>query len=293
VINRPAAYPNWYPHKTEEIKKYFVKVPWGRNRPQKSPPLVFCIAPHAGWIYSGQVAGSVYSELKSVDTAVFVATNHTGLGAPSSLFSQGTWTTPLGSVSIDERCAQKLLQICPVLQPDLEAHRYEHAIEVQIPFLQVLNPQLQIVPIEMRDYTLTTCRKIAGSILTAIEHSLQKDPARKFAVIASTDFTHCGALYGQIPPRGMTPGAFAKSQDQMAIDRILSLDGAGLLKTVQKNGITMCGSGPATVVLECARQQGGMIARLLNYRTSADVAGETSQIAVGYAGIFMGPGKEL
>lgn len=275
--------PTWYPHKTEEIKRYIpASLP-----ADKSPaaPLSFGIAPHAGWVYSGNVAGSVYSSLFAADTAIIIATNHTGMGKPSSVYPKGSWQMPLGPVPVDEECAGLMIESSERLEPDTEAHAYEHAIEVQVPFLQILCPGIRIVPIEMMDYQVETCLDIAGGIVRAIESTLKVRPGHRFSVIASTDMTHCGMAYGQMPPDKTSPHDFATRQDRMAIEQILSLEPGKLLEVVRSKNITMCGSGPAAVVMQVAKSLGSRKGRLIQYATSADVSGRDSDITVGYAGI--------
>lgn len=279
---RKAYCQNWYPQKKEEIVKYL--------SPQKekvNAQLSFAVVPHAGWLYSGKVAGAVYSLLPDADTVIFVATNHTGLGGGISLFPEGKWEMPFGSVSTDGKFSKELLKHSKFLKEDVEAHCYEHAIEVQLPFLQVLNPQTKIIPIEMRDYRLESCRDIGQAIAKTIRELLKKNPKNKFSVIASTDMTHCGEPYGQFPPEKMSADDFARSQDKIAIEQILKMNSERLLEVVKENEITMCGSGPAAAIIETAKMLGANQTRLVAYSTSADVSGKESEIAVGYAGILI------
>lgn len=282
VIKRKPYCPNWYPEQAEKIQEYL-----SASKEKIEATFSFAIAPHAGWIYSGKVAGMVYSSLALVDTTIFLATNHTGLGTASSLFPSGIWEMPLGTVAIDENFSKELLSCSKVLKPDIEAHLYEHAIEVQIPFLQVLNPKTKIVPIEMRDYHLEICKEIGQSISQVIQKIWKKNPGASFAIIASTDMTHCGENYGQLPPKHLSPDVFARQQDKMAIEQILNLNPEGLLNKVKEQNITMCGSGPAAAVIQTAKELGANKGELLAYSTSADVTGKDAEMAVGYAGILI------
>lgn len=273
---------NWYPQKLDEIKLYL------DNSKEKVQGSVSCaIVPHAGWIYSGKVAGTVYSQLQECDTIVFVATNHTGLGTGTDLFSTGIWEMPLGTVTVDDQFSAELLMHSNFLKANINAHIYEHAIEVQLPFIQALNSKTKIVPIEMRDYRLEVCQDLGKAIVKSINELLKKNPKEKFCIIASTDMTHCGLPYGQIPPTPMSSDEFAKKQDQIAIERMLDLDSKGLLKIVKENQITMCGSGPAATVIESAHLLGAKKTQLTAYSTSTEVSGKNSEIAVGYAGIII------
>ncbi len=245
----------------------------------------FGVVPHAGWIYSGRVAGTVYSKIIPAQTCIFLATNHTGLGPRTSIFPDGTWQMPLGSFEVDNGLAQRILKHSKSMTPDTEAHLYEHAIEVQLPFLNAMNPHSRIVCIEMQDYRWETCSDTAISVAHAIEETLHDSPDASFAVLASSDMTHCGESYGQLPPPNITAGDFAKQHDQPALEKMIHMDPRGLLETVKTKKITMCGSGPAAAVIECARLLGAQKGQLLTYATSADVSGPDSDMAVGYAGM--------
>jgi len=260
----------------------------GRGGQEKSSPSVtFGICPHAGWVYSGKTAGEVYSCLPPADTVIILATNHTGLGESSSLFPEGSWEMPLGMLEVDLDFSKQLLKYSKHVKPDAQAHLYEHAIEVQLPFIQVLNPGAKIVPVEMRDYRLDVCHEIGRAIAQTIKDSLKKNSAARFTVVASTDMTHCGAEFGQVPPGKISLQDFATNQDRLAIDQILNLNSAELEKVVKKNKITMCGFGPTAALLESAIQLGAKDARLLSYATSAEVAGKNAAAAVGYAGLLI------
>lgn len=269
----------WYPEKKDEILPYLA------SHSTETRALSFAMVPHAGWLYSGKTAGKVYASLPLPDIAIFLATNHTGLGTPSSIFPEGQWEMPLGEFEVEQECVQTLLKNSTSLKTDREAHLYEHAIEVQLPFLQVLQPKAKIVAIEMRDYRIETCQEIARALAKTIETIFAKNPRKKFWVIASSDMTHCGEMYGQIPPAKMSPDAFARKQDSMAIEKMQELDAEGLLQTVKKNNVTMCGSGPAAAVMETAKMLGAKKGELLSYATSCDVSGKDSDLAVGYAGM--------
>jgi len=281
IIRKPYCR-NWYPETLDEVKSF---IPLQKEKADAK--IILGVVPHAGWAYSGKVAGAVYGSIPAADTIIFIATNHTGMGPESSLFPNGIWQTSFGELSIDSEFSESLLEISETLKPDLQAHLFEHAIEVQLPFLFALYPQSKIVPIEMRDYRLETCREIGSSIAHSIEKMTKKYPDKKYVIIASSDMSHCGERYGQSPPKNVSPDQFAKKQDQIAIEQILNLDNEKLLKVVKGNEITMCGSGPVATVIEAAKKLGKQKVTLLDYRTSADVSGEDSELAVGYASILI------
>lgn len=273
---------NWYPQTIEEIRTYF-PVEIERSQAQ----VVLAIVPHAGWIYSGKIAGKVYASFPKVDTVIFTATNHTGLGPGCSVFPEGSWETPWGAIPVDTDFSENLLKVSQTIKPDTSAHLYEHAIEVQLPFLPMINPNVKIVPIEIRDYRWETCKEAGTAIAKVIREMNHKHPKNKYAFAASSDMTHCGMNYGQMPPSGMMADAFARSQDSLALKPILNLDPENFLKTIKEHNITACGPGAIAVVLQTAKELGKQKARLIAYGTSADMAGKNSELAVGYAGVLI------
>lgn len=278
---RKAYCKNWYPADREAVLKYFE--PGGKKADSS---LFFAVVPHAGWVYSGRIAGAVYSAMPKADTVIFLGTNHTGRGAPTSLFPEGDWEMPMGKISVDQEFAADLLKQSRELKSDVLAHLYEHAIEVQLPFLQAAGPGTKIVPIEMQDYRMSVCKDVAQAVAKTIEERLRENPKSRFCVAASTDMTHCGQAYGQLPKEGLSPGEFARRQDQSAVQEMLALNPEGLAKVVAEKHVTLCGLGPAAAVLEAARLLGARRAHLMGYATSTDVAGPESDLAVGYAGIL-------
>jgi len=208
------------------------------------------ICPHAGYIYSGPVAAHSYGALAEdglPDTFVVLGPNHTGLGASLALGTQD-FQTPLGVARVDKELASRLLK--DVLYEDMAAHRFEHSIEVQLPFLQHLRQDIKFVPICMMDQELGTAKKVGQIIKGAIQ-------GRNAVVIASTDFTH------------YLPKAVAAKKDRLAIEQILKMDARGLYQTIQKFDITMCGYGPVIAMMTAT--EGGK-AQCLRYASSGDVA---------------------
>ncbi len=229
------------------------------------------IAPHAGLIYSGSVAGAVYSSIELPGTVVLIGPNHTGLGAPVSLMASGDWETPLGTVSIDEPLAASILSRSSHIHDDTLAHLREHSLEVQLPFIQYFKNDFKIVPIQMLDTRLETCRDVGRAVAEAIAARGQGD----VLIVASSDMTH------------YEKASTAKEKDSKAIEQVLSLDPEGLYRTIKDYGITMCGYGPAVVMLIAAKKLGATKAELIKYANSGDVSGDYDQV-VGYAGIVIG-----
>jgi MEMO1 family protein len=218
-------------------------------------------------MYSGHVAGAVYRRLDLPRRMVILCPNHTGVGEPLAIMSEGAWQTPLGDVAIDAAIAKELKSRLPLLTEDQEAHRYEHALEVQLPFLQVLAPGFQFVPI-----TVGTSNFEVLSALGVVIASAATEAGAPVLVIASSDMNHYES------------DEVTRVKDRRAIDQILALDPRGLYETVHQANISMCGYGPAVVMLTAAKRLGAQQAELVRYATSGDVSGDRDMV-VGYAGI--------
>lgn len=227
------------------------------------------VLPHAGYVYSGKVAGAVYSRMILPESFVILGPNHTGRGKPFSIMVEGSWKTPLGEVEIDSDLAKEILASSQNLESDEKAHSQEHSIEVQIPFLQYLIKDFRFVPIILCEVDLVTCREIAQAIARAIK---AKD--EKVVVIASSDMTHYESQES------------AERKDKQAIEAILELNEARLLKRVRDLAISMCGYAPVVTMLSAAKELGAREAELVQYMTSGDTSGDYSAV-VGYAGVVV------
>jgi len=244
-------------------------------------PMRAVVCPHAGLMYSGSVAGAVYSRVMLPSTAILVGPNHTGLGPPLSVYAEGEWALPGGALTVAADLARALRKHCPQAVPDHLAHLREHCLEVQLPFLQMLRPDIQILPVILGFRDLEICR-VLGRALAAVIEEAPTPPL----LIASSDLTHCGPGFGQDAPPGLTAETFAHRQDRLALDALQTLDGEHLHRTVEHHQITMCGYVPTTAVLCAARLLGATQANLVRYATSADVSGDVNRV-VGYAGVLI------
>ncbi|HEY1462832.1 MAG TPA: AmmeMemoRadiSam system protein B [Terriglobales bacterium] len=226
-----------------------------------------CVVPHAGYMYSGYVAGAVYGALNIPKHVLILGPNHTGAGHPLAIMSEGAWETPLGAAQIDSALAQELLKRFALLGEDAEAHRTEHAIEVQLPFLQTLQPGFNFVPITIGTSQLEVLTAL-GLVLADVI-SKQPEPVM---IVSSSDMNH----YENDP--------ITRIKDQKAIDRILALDAKGLSEAVRAEHISMCGVEPTVVMLTAVKKLGAESAQLVKYATSGDISGDRQRV-VGYAGI--------
>ena len=231
------------------------------------------VVPHAGYFYSGGVAGAVFSGIEIPARVLILCPNHTGLGASLSIMSQGEWEIPLGRIPIDEALARSLLHHCPYLTEDAEAHRFEHSLEVQLPFLLHLRPDLRLVPIALGRHDFPAFQRLGKGIAKA----LRELPGQPVLVVASSDMNH------------FEPDAVTRVKDGKAISRILSLDAPGLYEVVRKESISMCGYGPAIAMMYGTEASARTCrAELVRYATSGDAGGGRSEV-VGYAGIAIYP----
>ena len=235
------------------------------------------LSPHAGFLYSGSVAGAVYSGVELPDTFVLIGPNHTGLGAPISLMARGQWETPLGAVTIDEPLAAAILSKSSRIHEDTLAHIREHSLEVQLPFIQYFKEKFTIVPIQMLDVRLESCLEVGRAIAGAIAECGMRNAESKGSgvlIIASSDMSHYESA------------ETAKEKDHKAIHHILDLDPEGLYRTVRDSGISMCGFGPAVAMLSACKALGATRAELIKYANSGEASGDYKQV-VGYAGIVV------
>jgi AmmeMemoRadiSam system protein B len=266
VVREPAVAGRFYPANVNRLNKDLDSY---LSFELKKVPAIGCIAPHAGYMYSGQVAGAVFSRIDIPSHCIVMGPNHTGRGHPLAIMTQGSWRTPLGELAIDTGLAKQLMKIFPAITEDSEAHRFEHAIEVELPFLQKLKPKLLFVPIAVGTGRLVILEHLGK----AIAEVLQARTARVL-IVASSDMNH------------YEDDASTRVKDHKAIDRILALDPRGLHETILNESISMCGFGPSVAMLTAAKKLGAEKAELVQYATSGDVSGDRDTV-VGYAGMLV------
>jgi AmmeMemoRadiSam system protein B len=232
-----------------------------------------CVAPHAGYIYSGGVAGAVYSTIEIPEHCVILCPNHTGKGQAMAVMATTAWQTPLGEVAADAGVATELLRRFPALREDSAAHRSEHAIEVQLPFLQVRQPALKMVPIAIGTRDFDGLRGL-GEALAGVIGDCEEAGRGRVLIVASSDMNH------------YEPDAITRVKDRKAIEKILAMDARGLWEVVMNEDISMCGFGPTVAMLTAAKLLGATSATLVKYATSGEVSGDFEAV-VGYAGIVV------
>ncbi len=234
-----------------------------------SEPAIGLMVPHAGYVYSGAIAGVTFGQVNIPDRVVLLGPNHTGYGVPRAVYPSGVWHTPLGAAQVDGELACRIVEDCPGALADELAHRFEHSLEVQVPFIQVAAPKARLVPVclaqaplrELMEFGICLGRLLATDATPAL-------------LVASSDMTHFESAEA------------ARSKDEKALERILALDPEGLYRRVAADRISMCGVVPTVVMLAAARELGAQRARLVRYGHSGERSGDYGEV-VGYAGVII------
>ena len=241
--------------------------------PAPAAPFRAVIAPHAGYVYSGPTAAKVFSQTDIPGLVVILAPNHTGMATARSgvsLWEAGAFRTPLGDVPVDAESAEGLREISGgVVEVDHAAHEHEHAIEVELPFLQMRRADVRIVPLVIAWDAWQPARAL-GDILAR----LVKAAGEPVLLLASSDMNH------------YEPADVTERKDSRILDAIRVLDGEAVLARCKSERVSMCGRAPAATVLAAARALGGTRAEVVDYRHSGWVSGDNARV-VGYAGVVI------
>jgi AmmeMemoRadiSam system protein B len=227
-----------------------------------------CLLPHAGYVYSGHVAGAVLARLVLPKRFLVLGVRHYPRGEKAAILSSGAWRTPLGDAPVDEALGKALRSSCPLLREDSVAHSSEHSLEVQIPFLQVLRPEFTFVPSALGPVHFDDLVAIGEGIASALLAT-----GEKILLLTTSDLNH------------YEDDATTRVKDHKAIDQLLAMDARGLYDTCRNEEISMCGLGPAVAMLTAMRRLGAKKAELVKYATSGDVSGDFAAV-VGYAGMI-------
>lgn len=265
-IRHPAVAGRFYPRDPDDLR---AQVQSFLSPPSDAISAVGCVVPHAGYMYSGYVAGAVYARLTIPRRIILMCPNHTGMGHPLAIMSTGAWETPLGQLPIDSELAADLKRRFPLLTEDAEAHKAEHGAEVQLPFLECRRPDCTFVPIALGTSRYEVLEPLGMVIADAV-----KAVGEPVLIIASSDMNH------------YENDTITRIKDQKAIERILVMDARGLFDVVMNEDISMCGFGPTVAMLTATRRLGATNAELVRYATSGDISGDRERV-VGYAGIVV------
>jgi hypothetical protein len=271
MIRPPAVAGQFYPATASEIDAQLDALILPSPARRKA---IAIVCPHAGWMYSGQTAGLVLSQVEVPDRVILVGPNHHGVGSSYAVFSSGAWQTPVGDALIAEPLAASLLDNCDLLAEDSRAHDAEHSLEVQIPMLLRANPGVRIVPVLIgggwpESGGRGNLREIGAAIAQTV-----REYSKPVLLLASTDLNH------------YEDQETSKIKDKLVLDAIVKLDENALMDHVRDVEVSMCGVAATYIVLHAAKKLGARQAELLDYRTSGDVSGDFSRV-VGYGAVVI------
>ncbi|MBI3404880.1 MAG: AmmeMemoRadiSam system protein B [Acidobacteria bacterium] len=266
MLRQPAVAGRFYPADAVQLKRQIVELTPATTKKRRA---IACMVPHAGYVYSGHVAGAVYGAIELPSRILLIGPRHFPGGKDMALLSAGAWQTPLGIAQIDSALAGALARACPLLVEDDVAHAREHSLEVQVPFLQALAPDFRFVPIVLGRTRLGELEQLGAAIAKVI--AVEDEPV---LIVASSDMNHYES------------DAVTRVKDRKAIEKLLTLDARGLHETVAREEISMCGYAAATTTLFAAHALGAKQAEEIRYATSGDITGDKDAV-VGYCGIVI------
>ena len=269
MLRLPAVAGQFYPGDSRELTRA-VQSFTADEKAEEKELVRACLVPHAGYMYSGAVAGAVFSRIALTRKILLLGVRHYPRGETLAILSDGTWRTPLGDAPIDGCLAERLRTACPALREDSEAHRREHSLEVELPFLQVLDPGFSFVPVVVGTRRPEELKELGAGIARVLAESPED-----ILIVTSSDMNH------------YEDDETTRDKDQAAIACLLKLDAAGLYEVCRDRRITMCGLGPAVAMLTAMQLLGVKNAQLVRYATSGDVSGDRNTV-VGYAGMTFG-----
>jgi MEMO1 family protein len=265
---QPVVAGQFYPGQGQALARQVAAL-LGEAGPREEIPTVLAMVPHAGYVFSGSVAGRTLGAARLADRTVLLGPNHTGRGQGLAVWPDGAWEIPGRLVPVDEELAGALLAAEPRLTADTAAHLGEHSLEVVLPFLAATNPGGQVVPVAVAETDPRVLAEVADSMAGVLA-----ELGEPVSIVVSSDMSH------------YIPHEEARQRDALALDRILALDPDGLFSVVREHGITMCGVLPMVLGLFLAKALGAGQAVLAAYATSGEVSGDYHQV-VGYAGVLV------
>jgi AmmeMemoRadiSam system protein B len=267
MLRLPAVAGQFYPADPREltrlIRKFSAEDPGVKKTRARA-----CLVPHAGYIYSGGVAGAVFARMILPKQILVLGVRHSPIGEDLAILSEGSWRTPLGDAPVDETLAQRVKVACPGLREDSIAHSREHSLEVEIPFLQILDPGFSFVPVAVGTLRFEDLHELGMGVARVLKESQEE-----ILVVTSSDMNH------------YEPDDATRIKDAKAIDRLTAVDARGLFEVCRKEKISMCGLGPAVMMLTAMKELGVESGEVVRYATSGDVNGDRDAV-VGYAGMI-------
>ena len=267
MLRLPAVAGQFYPANPQELNHLIRKFTSAESTPEKVVVRA-CLVPHAGYIYSGGVAGAVFSRIVLPRKILVLGVRHSPPGADLAILSEGAWRTPLGDAQVDEDLARKVKECCPLLREDSVAHTREHSLEVEIPFLQVLDPGFTFVPVAVGTLRFAELRELGTGLARVLRESQEE-----ILIVTSSDMNH------------YEDDKTTRIKDEKAIEKMQALDAQGLYDVCRAERISMCGLGPAVAMLTAIKELGAQRGELVCYATSGEVSGDYDAV-VGYAGMI-------
>ena len=267
MLRLPAVAGQFYPANPRELSR-LIRQFTTTEAPVEKVPAKACMVPHAGYVYSGGIAGAVFSRLILPKKIIIVGVRHSPPGADLAILSKGAWRTPLGDAPLDEELAYKVREACPSLREDSVAHGPEHSLEVEIPFLQALQPGFTFVPIAVGTLRFAELQQLGlglARVLTASQEEI--------LIVTSSDMNH------------YEDDETTRQKDAKAIEKLQAVDAQGLYEVCRTQGISMCGLGPAVATLTAMKELGVTHGDVVRYGTSGDMSGDRDAV-VGYAGMI-------
>lgn len=258
----------WYPSDPDDLRAFLDRAVVSTEE-VGTERCLGVMSPHAGYRYSGAVAGALFAHVQVPDLAIVLSVNHRGYGKAGAVWSRGAWEIPGATIPVDDALVDALLERSDLLRADTVAHRYEHSGELQLPFLHARNPDVRIAPVALRHLSVDEAVVLGEAVAHAIR-SLGED----VLVVASSDMNH------------YENAAETVRKDDLALERLSALDPRGLYRVVSEAGITMCGVVPTVVMLQAALTLGATRARVVAHSHSGAVTGDEEQV-VGYAGAIV------
>ena len=280
VLRTPAVAGTFYPENARDLRSsiessYLHKLGPGKlpAKGMASSGLKACVCPHAGYVYSGPVAAFSYLDISALakpDLVVIVGPNHYGIGSGIATYGEGEWETPLGNVRVDGAATKKIMELVDIVDADPQAHRREHSIEVQLPFLQMLYGNFDFLPISLAFQDKATARELGKGLAELLGGAAEGDSSA--VLIASSDLTH------------YEPAGQAREKDTALLKHVERLDVDAFYTTLERRNITACGYGAIAAVMEASKLMGLGKGKVNAYHNSGDVTGENAAV-VGYPSV--------
>ncbi len=273
LVRKPAVSGMFYPDNPTKLKKDIETYLRHAIIPDFEEDIMSIVSPHAGYVYSGQVAAYGFKtvERKPYDTVILIGPSHRAYFDGVAVWPGGSFETPLGRVDIDEDIAGAMVNMGGIIRADMDVHRQEHSIEVQVPFLQSVLEDFKIIPLVMGIQTTDVCKKLAQSLYPVLRNS-----SKRFLTVCSTDLSH------------YYPDSKAKKLDSIIVDHLNTFNIPGMIESVETGKTEACGAGPIIVTMMLSEMLGANCGKVLKYADSGDISGDKSGV-VGYvSAIFCG-----